>query len=232
MTTRKVFTKAEKRTFAIRMAKERKMANGGFGIELKFADFETVSDAFAVTWQRMQDGTINCVSGVAQGDGESQRDGRKYMIHSVHIRATLATSSTESQTGPLADIVGRICLVWDTQSNGAVPTATDIMDGRQTADELSFRNLQNTKRFRILWDKSWKINRLNMNEGSINLFASNTQISPIIKFNKKFKNPIPVTCTGTGNTVASISDNSLHIIGVANSTEAFLNYQVRVRFTG
>ncbi len=232
MTTRKVYTKAQKRDYAIKMAQFRKDANGGFAPELKFADFQTQDDAFSTTWAPMEDATIKSVSGVAIGDGESDRDGRKYNIHSIHIRCRVSVQNVESDTTPLGDLVGRICLVWDTQTNGAQLIATDVMDGGQTDDTLAFRNMQHTKRFRVLWDKSWKIVRNQTNEGGINLFASGNITTVIMKYNKSFKKPIPVICQGTTNTIDSMSDNSLHIIGNANSSTALLNMQIRIRYMG
>ncbi len=211
----------------------RNLRTGGFlGLEMKFVDTQAVSDAFTSTWATMEDATNDSVSGVAQGDGESNRDGRKYLIHSIHIKARAHVIEIESATAPLPDLFGRICLVWDTQTNGAQLTATDVMDGGQSNDELAFRNLQHSKRFRVLWDKKFIIKRSNTNEGSINLFASNPTSTPIMVFNRVFKKPIPVICSGTTAVVANISDNSLHMIGVANSSTCLLTYQVRLRFTG
>ncbi len=227
------FTPRKKQRFRRMKALPSNFRTGGFmDIEQKFADFETDGDAFATTWAPMEDGTILSVSGVGQGDGESNRDGRKYWIHSIHIRATVEASAIEAQTAPLADLKGRLCLVWDTQTNGAQLTATDVMDGGQTDDTLSFRNLQHSKRFRVLWDKKWKLTRNNVAQGAVDLFAANRSVTGIMVFNKSFANPIPVICTGTTNVIASISDNSFHIIGVSNSVTALLNYQVRLRFTG
>ncbi len=202
---------------------------GGFmGLEMKFADIETSADAFSTTWTTMEDATNDSVSGVAQGDGESSRDGRKYAIHSIHIKAHIEKGKNESQAAPLDDNVGRFCLVLDRQTNGAQLTATDVMDGGQTDDVLAFRNLQHTKRFGVIWDKSWKLSVAsgNTNEGAVNLFANGNVSTPIMFFNKKFSPPIIVTCTGTDGTISGISDNSLHIIGVATDVTAILNMQI------
>ncbi len=200
-------------------------------VELKFVDTQTNADAFSVTWDTMEDATNDSVSGVALGDSESQRDGRVYYIHNINIRARVHASSSESQVTPQSNLVGRFCLVWDTQTNGTQLTATDVMDGGQTDDVLSFANLQNSQRFRILWDKSFILKRSITNEGAINLFATPDDTSGIFIFNRSFKRPIKVVCTGTDATISSISDNSLHIIGVANNTAILLNMQIRVRFT-
>ncbi len=201
--------------------------------ELKFADIETDSDAFAVTWSTMEDATNDSIAGVAQGDGESQRDGRTYFIHSIHIRCNIEAASQESQVTPLSNLRGRICLVWDTQTNGTQLTATDVMDGGGTDDILAFRNLQHSKRFRILWDKSWVLKREGQtNEGAIDLFAAPYATTPTFQYHRRFKKPIKVICQATTAVIAAISDNSFHIIGVSDSTVARMNMQVRIRFTG
>ncbi len=201
--------------------------------ELKFADIETDSDAFATSWATMEDGTNQSISGVAQGDGESQRDGRTYFIHSIHIRCNVESPSQESQVTPLSNLRGRFCLVLDTQTNGAQLTATDVMDGGGTDDVLAFRNLQHSKRFRVLWDKSWILKREGQtNEGAIDLFAAPFATTNVFQFHKDFKTPVKVICQATTAVIAAISDNSFHIIGVSDSTVARLNMQVRIRFTG
>ncbi len=203
------------------------------GMEKKFADFEVVAKAFSSNWVPMQDGTIKCVSGIAQGTGESQRDGRKYQIHSIHIKARVNSVVQESQAAPLSDLVGRFCLVLDTQTNVTEVVATEVMDGGQNNDELSFRNLQHSSRFKVLWDKKFILRRIaQTNEGAINLFASPISTSNIMTFNKYFKTPISVITNGTSNAISDITDNSLCMIGVANNSTCLLDYQVRIRFTG
>ncbi len=209
-------------------------AYGGYGnIEIKFADIETSNDAFATTWTTMEDATNDSVSGVAQGIGESQRIGRKYTINSIHIRAIAHVAATESVVNPQSAFRGRICLVWDTQSNGTQLTATDVMDGGLTNDFLAFRNLQFTKRFRVLWDRSFVITPTGQtNEGAINLFANGSYTTNTMNFNKRFPKGVPVLTDAITAVMASITDNSFHVIGVANSTAVLLDYQVRIRYTG
>ncbi len=206
---------------------------GGFvGIETKFFDVEDNNDAFTATWATMEPATTN-LTAIAQGDGESNRDGRKYAIKSIHIRGFIEVPAQESQTAPIADQYCRIALVWDTQTNGAALTATDVMDGGQAEDTLAFRNLQFTKRFKVLFDKSITVlvARTNMNEGAVNLFASPLTRVPF-KFNKVFNPPIQVLMSGTTADIANVTDNSIHMIGVSESTVATLSYQCRTRFVG
>ncbi len=198
--------------------------------ELKFFDTEITNTVMSATWAALEPATTN-LSAVAQGDGESNRDGRKYTIKSVHIKGFIETAVQESQTAPLSDILVRMVLVHDTQTNGAQLTATEVMDAGGTDDINSFRNLGFTKRFRVLSDQTHRIERLNTNEGAVNLFASPNTHYPFT-MNKSFKTPMNVLMSDTGADIANVTDNSIHMIAITTSTAALMNYQCRVRFTG
>lgn len=199
--------------------------------EVKFFDTETVDDAFTATWATMEPATTN-LSAVAQGDGESARDGRKYRIHGIFIKGYVEHTKEESTASPTGDQVVRICLVQDKQTNGAQMTATDCMDSGVTYPVLSFRNLQHTERFNVLFDKTIRIPTEGMNEGAVNLFAHATKRIPF-KINHAFKTPIIVNTDGTTADIANVTTNSLHMIGVSrDASSCLLNYTSRVRFTG
>ncbi len=215
---------------AITIAQLNDRTGGFLGLELKFFDTEVTNTVFSATWAALEPATTN-LTAIAQGDGESNRDGRKYTIKSLHIKGFLETAVQESQTAPLSDILVRMVLVHDTQTNGAQLTATQVMDAGGTDDINSFRNLQFTKRFRVLHDKTHRIMRNNTNEGAVNLFAS-AQTEYPFTINKTFKNGIQVLMSGTTADIANVTDNSLHLIAITTSTAALMNYQCRVRFTG
>ncbi len=218
-----------------RRAAARRVLNtrtGGYmGQELKFGDTQTVTDAFALTWAVMTDNTMLCVSAIARGTSESERIGRKYWIEGISIRGVIQEPAIESATNPISDTICRICLVLDTQTNGAVASPSQIMDEGQTDDTLAFRNLQHTARFKVLWDKWFTIPIENTNEGEINKFAAHKEIRHFTIF-KKFRTPIPVECKGDTAVVASISTNTLTVIGIGNKTSTTLDYQCRIRFRG
>lgn len=207
---------------------------GFLGIERKFVDYQTVNDAFTTSWATMEDATAKSISAVAVGNTESTRVGRVYHITSVHLRGAVICAAQESDTAPFSDSLCRIVIVHDTQTNAADVTAADIMDEGQTDNHFAFRNLQNTKRFRILMDKTIVLRYDNMtNEGGANLFAVGPRVTQW-KFNRTFKKPIKVICKGASAVIASITDNSIHVIGITSSvaTAAALSYQSRIRFTG
>lgn len=212
--------------------KRRNVRTGGFlGIERKFFDTEVNNGAFATSWTIEEPATTG-LTAIAQGDGESNRDGKNYIIDSIHIKGFLNSAVQESQTAPLADILCRLVLVLDTQTNGAVLTATSVMDAGQSDDVIAFRNLQFTRRFKVLWDRSFVIKRNNTNEGAANLFAAAATNGPFFKVNHVFKGGLPVTMSSTEADIANVTDNSIHMIGIATSTDAMLDYQCRVRFRG
>ncbi len=218
-----------------RRFRRQNVRTGGFmGIEKKFADNETNNDAFSSTWATMEDATNSQISGVAQGNGESQRIGRKITILSIHIRMRVHVAASESVAAPLPDLFGRVVIVLDKQTNAAQLTATDVMDAGQTDDVLAYRNLQQTERFQVLWDKKWFLPAKQSNEGAVNLFAQGAQSTPMMFFNKTFPNGgIRVTYNGTATgVVAAVTDNSIHCIGIANLASALLNMQIRIRYTG
>ena len=224
--------KKPRRTAATK-SRARNVRTGGFlGLENKFFDVEDNADAFTTSWATMEPTTTD-LTAIGQGDGESNRDGRKYEITSIHIKGFIRRPATESNTGPVSDSLCRIALVWDQQTNGAELTATDVMDASGTNDEQAFRNLQFTRRFRVLYDKRFRVNanQGGMNEGAINLFANGGIVIPF-KINKTFKTPIQVTMSGTTADIANVTDNSIHLIGCASDALCTLSYQCRTRFRG
>ncbi len=230
----------DRRGLAIGAARRQLFGNqrtGGFAgrPEIKFADAQLAAEAFTTAWAAKNPtgtGMTDSISVPVVGTGEENRDGRVYYIHSIHVHGKINLPATESDAAPQGGpIYARVCLIWDTQTNAAEITATDVMDAGGADDILAFRNLQNSSRFIVLKDKTFRLVPNAGNEGSINLFYK--PFSEIrFKWNKSFKKPIKVRCVGTTADVASVSDNSFSIIGLANNTNMTLEYQSRLRFTG
>lgn len=205
--------------------------------EVKFLDSELVSTAVDSNWtvhNPTGTGCTNSISVPAQGDGESERDGRVYYIHSVHVKGLVRTAATESAAGPTGPMQTRVVLYWDTQTNGAEATATDIMASGLTEDILAFRNLQNSKRFIVLADETYTLNPQIQNEGAANLFAADPSLVSF-KFNKVFSKPIKVRCSGTTANVSSVTDNNIGIAAIRDDNAPVntnIEYSARIRFTG
>ncbi len=179
----------------------------------------------------MEDGTILSISGIALGTADDQRIGRRISIISIHLKYRMHVNAAESDPAPLPDLLGRMALVWDKQTNKAQLTATDVFTVGPP-DFQGFRDLDHTSRYTVLLDKAWKIDSENNNEGVINLFAQKNQTTSIMSFNRKFAKPIQVLYDGDTNVIGVTTDNSFHIIGVANQTTALLTYVARLRYIG
>ncbi len=226
--------------FLLRQAGKRRSMDrrtGGFlDLETKFKDFRVNDKAFTDVWAggEMEDATALSVSATLVGDGESERNGRVYHIKSIHIQGTVERSAEESAAAPRGDNVVRIVLVWDKQSNGAQLNAEDVFLTISAGHDIdSYRNLQFVKRFQVLADRKIRLPVATtvVNEGAINLFAQGQSSMPF-RINHIFKRPLKVTCKGTTAVIASITDNSLHVIGCGNDTSATLSYTSRLRFVG
>lgn len=210
--------------------------SGGYsGLELKFLDSETVADAFTLGWNTMQDATRKCLTACAQGNGEDQCIGRVYHIKSIDVIGEINADGVLADASAASDMVARIILVLDTQTNAAETTASLVMDGSGNKDYLSHLNMQYTGRFRILFDKKLILKRNSGASQSVaNQFAAGIAISPIFHFKKTFagKGIKVVRNAGTAGVVASITDNTISLIGCASTSDCNLNYQCRVRFYG
>ncbi len=204
----------------------------------KFADFELGSTVLSETWTGSEldpGASVLCLSAVAQGTGAEVRTGRTILIHSLYIRAKFTIGGTESQAAPLpSDSFVRLIVFLDTQTNGVQAQGEEVMEIVGGDNILAFRNLENTDRFRILKDKSLRLDRGFQNEGAVNLFATNSasfQCNFFIKFKKPLK--VRFTIGTTTGVIANVTDNSLHLIGVRsdNGFSVDILYKARIRFT-
>lgn len=212
---------------ALTLPGARNTRTGGYiGIEKKFVDYEYEATVASTLAGSEADPTELAISAIAQGDGQSNRDGRRCVLRSVHVKGFLAFApSGATSHGPC-----RIVVLLDTQTNGAQFNAEDVfVDPTDTShDAITFRNLQYQKRFRVLGEFSYDLN-------SPGGGATPMTVSKSFQLHKEFKSGIPVEHTGTTAAVASISDNSIHVLAVCGTgvaAQVTLRYYSRVRFVG
>lgn len=215
---------------AARPARRNARTGGFMGLETKFIDY-SYSGAISttITGAEADPATVDTLSAIAQGDGESNRDGRKCVLTSLHIRGDVqfdSINAAASGSTPAPDVC-RVAVVWDTQSNGAQLNAEDVFLPA-THVEHAFRNLQYTKRFKVLYDECFEMVPSAM--GGNGTTASLVGDRKVFKINKALK--VPVLHDGTTASMANITDNSLHVIAFGSSTGMTLTYESRVRFQG
>lgn len=211
---------------------------GGFDdIEVKFVDF-TYDAAIvgALAGSETDPGGAGaqtapgCLNGITQGDGESNRDGRKCTLTSVYVQGTIQMDAIEDANGLTNARTVRLALVLDKQTNKQQLSAEDVFTDPGELP-FGFRNLAFTQRFQVLWDKTYNM-QATAASGTAASGANDTAgMRRNFKIYKKLR--IPVIHTGTTNSVTSISDNSLHLVSWCDAGGACtLKYNSRVRFTG
>ncbi len=216
---------------------------GGFvGIERKFLDCAwngvAIASSTAGADGEMQpsSGCTGCISAPVQGNGEQERDGRRYNIKSISVSGVVDTTAVQNQTDVL-DLFGYFfALVQDKQTNASTIVSEDVYvnPSANSTAMLPFplRNLQNTRRFRILDSvyirpgDAWV-----MGDGT-NTGSLSNQVAPTFKLS--WSGNIPVDSVGTTADVASVSNNSVHLIAFAGSTvfTPIISAKSRVRFIG
>ena len=159
---RAVAAEATRRIRERRLAEKRQprlnTRTGGFlGIEKKFVDYSVVGSTVAMNsgWASCEydPATVNQLCGVAQGDGESQRDGKNYIIKDLMISGTFEWYPEANQTA--GEIQPQVfwAIVLDTQTNATQLNSEDVYnnpgaDGSTNCHPL--RDLQYSSRFKVL----------------------------------------------------------------------------------
>lgn len=214
---------------------------GFLGIEKKFYDTSLNNSALtapanATGGEHDPSATI-CLNTVTQGDGESQRDGRQITMRSLQLKGQVRCAAQTLQSS--ADNASKIfiAVVLDTQTNGAQLNSEDVFKNT-SANAIQaanpFRNLQFAKRFRVLATRSFTLTPLMLaNDAAA---TGNLTQGGLLKSFDMFINlkGIKTLFTGTTETVANITDNSLHVVAFTNSVGLVpeLSYNARLRFVG
>jgi len=212
------------------------MRTGGFlGIELKFYDTDKAATALvsAANWAggEMDPATYLCLSAPAQGDSQSQRNGRQIVVRSVQGKGTSHMLPSISTDVDLPVIVF-VALVLDTQTNGAQLNSEDVFADPVLGETsvVPFMNLQFAPRFRVLKTARFKLSP--MIAGATGAVDSNGDTAAFSLF---WRGIVPVNFTsGTTEGIANVMDNSFHVLAHCSNTNGAptLAYQARIRFEG
>lgn len=215
------------------------LRTGGFtGIEKKFYDVALVQTALtsptdATGGEVNPSGSVG-LNTVAQGDGESNRDGRKMFMQSIHLNGVIEQPAQTNQTAADTSPDVFIALVLDTQANSAFANSEDVYKNQAGNAALAaspYRNLEYVSRFRVL---AWK--RMRLRQPTVVYDGTNVEqggTKTPFSFNVNLKG-MPVTFKGTTADIANITDNALNLIAYTNdtSTAPTISYNSRLRFTG
>ena len=195
----------------------------GLNVEKKFLDTNVGingDDQGAI----FNSGTV-CV--VPEGDGQSNRHGRKITITSVMLRGRF----TLDATAPTPDRM-RIIMYLDKQCNGATLAASDILTNASgsAATIDGFRNLEETHRVVVLADKTYTLQRPNGN-ATVALAVANRTVTMYKKCNIE----IVYDNSATTGAIATIRSNNIGFMLInqldtaANAGD--FNGNIRIRYT-
>lgn len=159
-------------------------------------------------------GGVTLLNGLARGDDINQRNGREVLLKSIEIRLrNLVTAGTGTEQ------THRVCIVYDRQSNGAAPTIADILSAPNV---LYPRNLENRRRFKILYDRAFTLNATGEPGGE-----------RFHKFYRRLAHPVTFN-TGNAGTIADITMGSLYLITMGTNapgaTAGICTGRCRVRY--
>ena len=205
-------------------------ANSRFGglmhKELKFADYSRYGISVAQTMELslVDPETVDCLNGIAQGDGSQNRDGRSVMVKSIQISMHFANVDHVAATSVVSRIA-TIFLVQDTQTNAA-QMGPGTMFVHAASAQLCRINPEWSRRFKVLYKKRLIFPISIGNDSATTMVAHYG--AKMVDVYKKLN--MPVTFTGAGGTVANINDNSLHLLVIGDNANILLEYTARIRY--
>ncbi len=213
---------------------------GGFtGIERKFYDTKLSAGVLqapgdASQGEQDESATISLCT-VKQGDGESERDGRKCTFQSAYVKGVIESPNSNLDTIVTDPVKIYVALVLDTQTNGTQIKSEEVFvnqSGNSVLAASPMRNMAFTQRFRVLDTFECVLVHhaaANNNAATTVSTAGATQpftLSTNLEFSTQY--------SGTTETIANITDNSLHVIAFCNDIQTIpvIRYNARVRFVG
>lgn len=125
--------------------------------EVKYLDSGADGNGFTSAAQFAMSGAgfIACINDVGAGTNFFQRVGNQITVRNVSYRFELdLPNPNSSPAGVPVPTSGRVMLIWDKQSNGALPAYTDIFN---LANYLSFMNPAAAQRFTILRNQQFSL---------------------------------------------------------------------------
>ncbi len=194
----------------------------GAGAEKKFFDTTKALTTTATA------GTIfdNSLNIVPEGNGESDRVGRKITIKDIYINGNFKIPSTATAVDT-SDCV-RIIVYQDKQTNGAAAVVTDIL---ASADFRSWNNLSNKNRFLIHMDKKMAMAATaGSGRGSTDTLSYGEN-QRWWKMYKSVNIPIEYDSSATTGAITTQRSNNVGVLVISESAKSSIGYIARIRYT-
>ncbi len=226
----------KRRSYRTKYAKKNKRTGGYVGLEVKFFDtVRTPALAMGTVWSHNSPtapGPLSvCISSPIQGIGESGHSGRVYWLKNIVVRFRMKYDFEVAQTSPFPDEEYRIIVVLDKQTNSAAALGTEVMDAGGSDDLSAYRNLQNSHRFRVLYDSGIRIVPLaNLTQADSAGKFAHGEVCQRLEMAHEFKTPVKVRTDATPADIASITDFSISVYSVCTNIKCLLAWESRCRF--
>ncbi len=167
---------------------------------------------------------------IPQGVQEDERVGRKCNLVSMEMKLQYTAGADADE--PYDDVI-RIIIFLDKQANGAIATPQEIL---QDPTVFSFYNLENSSRFRILYDNTQSFNSLGATDADpINHIPKYSARNRYLRCYKRMN--LPIEFGGTTGALTEVRSNNIGILGIRQAAGIVEqpvisgNGRVRVRFS-
>jgi len=212
---------------------------GFLGIEKKFYDTSLAATAITAPTDasggEMDPSATSMISTPAVGTSEQNREGKRIVIKSLVIKGNVVIPPGVDKTAMAGAVSCFLAVVLDTQSNAAQMNSEDCFKNTSAAAVQAtnpVRNLLFGNRFKILKSETFNFEVPNATWDGTNIEVGGAR--------KDFDWYIPLKNlavnfnAGTTASIASVVDNSIHVIAYVNSTSTAptLAYNARIRFLG
>ncbi len=178
-------------------------------------EYKVIRTAISATPETAAGEVLN-MTAIAQGDGESARDGNIVQLKSIEIGGTTLINASATITGV------RMMLVRDNSRDAAIPTFTGLFPDASTAASMAPRSsgLFRNSKWTVLWDHKFIL--------EITPGGSNSSIQ-IFHFYKSLNHK--VTFSGSGATDEGSGMVYLFVISDEATNSPLIDGDCIVRFT-
>ncbi len=177
-------------------------------------------------------GTPTTMVNPVTGSGISNRIGREIVLYKLKIRGLINVPAQVNQTAGDGGSLIRMALVQDMQTNFTQAVGPDIFRAPTTASALmvplSYQSLANFGKFKVLKDKTFKLQNPNISWDGTNMEQQG--LDHHVKFNVRFPGGLKINFNATnGGTISDIINHSFCIYATCSSVALIPNFSYQAR---
>ena len=174
---------------------------------------------------------MTLINGLEQGADVRQHLGRRSCIKGLHIRGFI--QNVNASVAGVEQML-RLLVVYDRQPNGATPPIGEILQNTNVVGytNMSFMNINNTKRFLVLGSKKWfQARNFGVNQPPFGILETTERMLEMTIPYRKIKNLVTEYTGGSTATVADITTGAIFLIAIGAQNDGFrFVWNARYRF--